>query len=102
MNDISPWESRMMARYALTAAAVAQLRVGRRKDHSAVLRELRRAFDEMSFLVTIFPQLAGDFTVRTALECLDGRIEEIEATIATIAERARQAADDADGEADYA
>ena len=105
-SPIADWEDRMMSRYALTASAVAQLRGGRRKDIAGVLRELRRTWDELAYICAIFPQTAESFFLKTAMDLVADRIEQLDAQLEKEAEQARRNvdddADDDDNPEDYA
>ena len=97
-SPISDWEDRFRCRLSIAIKSAQLLREGRRTDRDVVIRELQNVWDGITFVLTLFPELATDFAVTTARDIIAGRIAEVELA----GEKAAHDADDDDGEDDYA
>ena len=98
MNTIEPLEARFRCRLSLAIKSAQLLREGKRKDTAEVVRELQNLWDGIAFVLTLFPEMANDFTVATARDIIAGRLAEVELA----GEKAAHAADDDDNPEDYA
>lgn len=92
-SQLADWESRFRCRLAIVIKSAQLLREGRRTDSEAVVRELQNVWDGIGFVLTLFPELATDFTITTARDIIAGRIAEVELA-------GEKAAHDADDDAD--